>query len=189
MLNYFKKFKKVKILTALFILFILSACTNDIDFVEDEPFVKLTPYLAAEGTIVDHFPKNITVSDNGEVVVFTEDVLDRRGEEVELDAGENPPTIEKEISSEEVKELQDLIKKNKFFSIPEDITDYDVMDGGGSRITVYTTDGERTVGGENTDHEGYLEIRNYIYDLVKDEYSDWVEETEEYLIELNNLDE
>lgn len=59
------------------------------------------------------------------------------------------------------------------------------MDGGGSKITVYGKDQEKTVGGENSNNDKYLEIRKIIFKQVKDEHYDWLEETEDYLFELN----
>ena len=59
------------------------------------------------------------------------------------------------------------------------------MDGDGSRITVYEKERKRTVGGENSGHKEYNEIEDIIFNHVKDEYYDWVKETEDYLFELN----
>lgn len=172
-----------KIMGLIFIM-LLIGCTNEIDFVEEGPFVELELYSASSGTYLDHFPKIITLSKEGDVQVFTEEMVRKSGR-IEMEVGDNPPTIDKEISSKQVEEIKQKIEKNRFFSIPKDVTDYDVMDGEGSRITVYEKERKRTVGGENSSHPGYNEIEDIIFNQVKDEYYDWVKETEDYLFELN----
>lgn len=162
----------------LIISVLLIGCTNKIDFVDEEPFVKLEVYSASSGTYLDHFPKIITVSNDGSVNVFTKDSN-------EMKVGEDAPTIKREISAKEVKAIKQVIEKNRFFSIPEDVTDYDVMDGVGSRITVYAQDEQRKVGGENPSNKRYNAIEEIIFDQVKDEYDDWVNETKDYLFERN----
>lgn len=174
-----------KAIGSLFIIFsLLIGCTNKIDFVDEKPFVKLELYSASEGTYLAHFPKIITVSNDGSVHVFTKERVRKDGR-VEMKVGDDAPTIKKKISAEEVKEIKQVIESNRFFSIPEDVTDYDVMDGGGSRITVYEKEQKRKVGGENSSNEGYNAIEKVIFNHVKDEYYDWVKETKEYLFELN----
>jgi len=182
-----------KIIGLMFIM-LLIGCTNEnefnevesniIEFVEEGPFVKLELYLASSGTYLDHFPKIITISNDGNVRVFTKEMVRADGR-IEMKVGGNPPTIEKKISSKQVEEIKQVIEKNRFSSIPKDVTDYDVMDGDGSRITVYEKERKRTVGGENSGHKEYNEIEDIIFNHVKDEYYDWVKETEDYLFELN----
>lgn len=168
----------------LIFIMLLTACANKIKFVEEGVFVKLELYSASSGTYLDHFPKIITISNNGDVQVFTEEMVRKNGR-IEMEVGDNPPTIEKQISSKQVEEIKRVIEENRFFSIPKDVTDYGVMDGGGSRITVYEKEQERTVGGENSSHQAYNEIEDMIFNHVEDEYDDWVKETEDYLFELN----
>ena len=177
-----------KIIGLMFIM-LLTGCTNEyefneIEFVEEGPFVKLELYSASSGTYLDHFPKIITISKDGNVQVFTKEMVSENGR-IEMEVGDNPPTIEKKISSKQVEEIKQVIKENQFFSIPEDVTHYGVMDGGGSRITVYEKNQQRTVGGENSSHQKYNEIEEIIFNQVKDEYYEWVKQTEDYLFELN----
>jgi len=171
----------------VFITIFLSACGSKIDFVSKGPFIKLQLYSASEGTILDHFPRYITVDHEGEVEVFTENVIDRHGD-VEL-ATEGAPVLKKTISEKEVDQLKQTLEKNKFLSLPEDVTDYRAMDGSGSKITVYLKDDEKKVGGENSDNEEYNEIKKMIYTYVAEEYDDWYDETRAYLAELNEIEE
>lgn len=174
-----------KVLGSVFILFILLVgCTKKVDFVDEGPFVKLELYSASEGTYLDHFPKIMTVSNDGSVHVFTEEVVGP-GDVIEMEVGEDAPTIEKEISPKEVNEIKRVIEENRFLSIPKDVTDYDVMDGSGSSITVYEKGKERRVGGENSNNKNYNAIEESIFSHVRDEYADWERETKEYLSELN----
>src|SRR5690625_7764774 len=72
-----------KIIGLMFIM-LLIGCTNEnefnevesniIEFVEEGPFVKLELYLASSGTYLDHFPKIITISNDGNVRVFTKEM-------------------------------------------------------------------------------------------------------------------
>lgn len=174
--------KAIGLVVIIFILLI--GCTNKIDFAEDEPFVKLELYSASEGSYVDHFPKYITVSNDGSVHVFTKEVVDWTGE-IALKVEDDAPTIQKKISEKNVKEIKQVIEENRFLSIPENVTDYDVMDGSGSRITVYEKNQKRKVGGENSSHKRYNAIEEIIFNQVKDEYDDWKRDTEDYLYKLN----
>lgn len=184
--------KRITLTAMLFMcVFVCMACSkgnpgenDDIHFVDEGPFVKLELYSASEGSYLDHFPKNITVSDDGSVYVFTKEMVDWDGEIV-LKVEDDAPTVQKKISKKEVKEIKQVIEENRFLSIPEDVTDYDVMDGSGSRITVYEKGQERKVGGENSSNQRYNAIEDIIFNQVKDEYKDWVTETKEYLMKLN----
>lgn len=174
-----------KVIGLVFIMFVLLiGCAPKIDFADGDPFVKLELYSASAGTYVDHFPKIITVSNDGSVHVFTKEIVRRNGK-IEMEVGDDAPTIKKEISAKEVKEIKQVIEENRFFSIPEDVTDSSVMDGDGSRITVYEKGKQREVGGENSSHKRYNAIEEIIFNQVKDEYGDWKKETEDYLFELN----
>jgi len=174
-----------KIVGLVFILFVLLVgCTKKVDFVDEGPFVKLELYSASSGTYLDHFPKIMTVSNDGSVHVFTEEVIGFDGI-IEMEVGKDAPTIEKEISAQEVNEIKRVIEENRFFSLPKDVTDYDVMDGSGSRITVYGKDREKKVGGENSDNKHYNAIEDTIFSHVRDEYADWEKETKDYLSKLN----
>lgn len=69
-----------KIVSSLFLLLIfLTGCSNKIDFVEEGPFVQLQLYSTSQGTYLDHFPEIITISSNGEVNLFTEEMVSRSG--------------------------------------------------------------------------------------------------------------
>lgn len=147
-------------------------------------FVKLELYSASAGTYLDHFPKIITVSNDGNLHVFTEEMVGSDGG-IEMEVGEDAPTIEKELSTKELKEIKEVIEENQFFSIPKDVTDYSVQDGDGSRITVYEKGQQRKVGGENSSNKHYNAIEDSIFDHVRDEYADWEKETQDYLKKLN----
>ena len=174
-----------KVIGVLFVMVLfLTACRKNVDFVSEVPFVQLQVYSASSGTYLDHFPKMITISNDGTVALFTEQTVSRTGK-VELRVEDDAPTVEKKISAEKVKEIQEVIEKNGFLSLPTDVTDYDVMDGVGSRITVYEENQETTVGGENSSNEQYNSIEKIIFDQIRGEYKDWVDKTKDYLFELN----
>lgn len=97
---------------------------------------------------------------------------------------EDVPKVEKKIAGEEVEEIKEVIKKISF-SLYRRMSRTMESWMGGSKITVYEKDQEKTVGGENSNNDKYLEIRKIIFKQVKDEYYDWLEETEDYLFELN----
>lgn len=162
------------------------AFIDEMKLLDETFFVKLELYLAAAGTYLDHFPKNITISNNGDIKVYTEEIIDSVGE-VELEVGPDAPVIEKKISSEEVAKIKKEIKRNRFHSLPHNVTDYQVQDGSGSRITLYQEGKVKSVGGDNSNHEQYNAIEKVIFDYVKDEYCDWEKETREYLEKLNEF--
>lgn len=169
----------------VFITLFLSACGNKIDFTSKGRFIQLQLYSASEGTLLDHFPQFITIYHDGTIEMYTENMLDRHGE-VELET-EGAPVAKKTISNKEVDHLKQKLEDKNFLSLDEDLTDYHVMDGGGSRITVYMKDNEKIVGGNNVDNKKYNEIKDIIYAYVEDEYKDWYDETRDYLAELNNI--
>lgn len=170
-------------IVCLLIIIICTSCTSKIDFVEDGPFVEMRLYSASAEYYLDHFPKVITVENDGTIRIFTEEMIDDFGE-VEVDV-EGAPTVEKKLGALEIEDLKETIETNKFLSLPKDVTDYRVMDGSGSKITIYTTNEEKTVGGENSDNEKYNNIQRAIMEHVREEYNSWLEETREYIYELN----
>jgi len=153
----------------------------------DEPFlVKLEFSSGSEGTVLDHFPENIMIDEEGNIKVYTETMYTSSGM-VDLEVGQDAPVIEKKIPSEEVTAIKKAMKKNKFQSLPRDITDYGVEDGSGSSITLYQDGEVKRVGGYNSNNEQYDAIKDLIFAHVKDDYNDWLEETKVYLKELNDL--
>src|SRR5699024_9316138 len=153
----------------------------------DEPFlVKLEFSSGSEGNVLDHFTENIMIDEEGNIKVYTETMYTSSGM-VDLEVGQDAPVIEKKIPSEEVTAIKKAMKKNKFQSLPRDITDYGVEDGSGSSITLYQDGEVKRVGGYNSNNEQYDAIKDLIFAHVKDDYNDWLEETKVYLKELNDL--
>src|SRR5699024_5302652 len=119
-----------KIVSYLYLLLILlTGCSNRIDFVEEGPFVQLQLYSASEGTYLDHFPEIITVSSNGEVNLFTEEMVSRSGR-VDMKVDEDVPKVEKKISAEEVEEIKEVIEINMYFYLPSYLMELGVIDCG-----------------------------------------------------------
>lgn len=163
---------------------LLVGCKQKIEFAEEGPIVKLQLYSASAEYYLDHFPTYITVTNDGVVTLFTEEVVSRNGE-IEISIGEDVPVVEKQISMDELERLKNTIQSNTFFSLDENITDYQTMDGSVSRVTVYAKDKEKTVGGENSVNDRYNAIEESIFTHVKDEYSEWRKKTKEYIYERN----
>src|SRR5690625_3329631 len=103
-----------KIIGLMFIM-LLIGCTNEnefnevesniIEFVEEGPFVKLELYLASLDTYLEHFPKIITISNDGNDRKITKEIV-RANRRIEMKIGGNPPTIEKKISSKQLEEIK-----------------------------------------------------------------------------------
>lgn len=173
-----------KLLIVLMGCLLLVGCKQKIEFVEDGPIVKLQLYSASAEYYLDHFPTYITVTNDGVVTLFTEEVVSQNGE-IEISVGEDVPVVEKQISMDELDQLKTTIQSNTFFSLDENVTDYQTMDGSGSRVTVYNKDKEKTVGGENSVNDKYKAIEQAIFTHVKDEYSEWRKKTKEYIYKRN----
>lgn len=173
----------------LFILLLVAGFGRTIDYVQkkEQPFVQLRLYSASEGTYLDFFPQKITIANNGGVRIFTEDIVDDLGC-VQLETA-GAPMYEGKISGEEVERVKRVIGENNFLSLPEDVTDYDVMDGSGSEVTVYLESGEKKVRGENSSNEQFTKVVESIFESVRYEYKEWYEETRAYLEGLNDMED
>lgn len=171
-------------MASFLLLIMLSSCSNKIDFVEEGVFVKMQLGLASEEDYLEHYPKIITVSNDGTVRLFTEN-KSSRNRVFDLYVGENPPEIVTQITNQEVDDIKNIITESHFFSLDTDLTDYGVMDGSSVNITVYAKDKERKVGGENPNHQGFSNIKDVIFKHVSDDYYDWREETRKYIYEVN----
>lgn len=171
------------LLTLILALFILTSCSETIEF-EEGIFVEMRLGLASEEFYLDHYPRKIAVHDNGTVRLFTEDKKSSSGH-FDIYVGENPPEIVTNISDEEVEEIKQTITKNKFFSLDDDLTDYDVMDGSSIHMIVFAKDKAKQVGGENPNNEKFSNIYDVIFQYVSDDYYDWDSEVREYIYEAN----
>ena len=148
-------------LFAVIIAVFLFGCSHALTFSEeDEPFIEYEygPY----GPDADYnlYSRKIIFYGNGKGEITTP--ID---ESIGID--ENAPhTVEFELEAEEIKALQSEIEKSKFFSLPEDLTDLSVMDGGYKYITVHTTDKSKKVGGGNPDNETLDALAAQIKEMV-----------------------
>lgn len=183
---------KKLIVISLMTVFWLSGCSEKINFVEEGPFVKMIFRSNSEEYYLDHYPGIITVSHDGELRVFTEEVRNLWTDEVEVEIGEDPPTVELQLSENEVKEIKKVITKNDFLSLDENLTDDGVQDGSMTHITVYMEDGEYRVGGANVSDERFRTIYKAIFKHLTDGiYFDWDRDIRKHIYEVNGepLDE
>ena len=139
----------------------LFGCSHALTFSEeDEPFIEYEYGDYGPDLIYNLYSRKIIFYGNGKGEITTS-----INEEMGID--ENAPhTVEFELEDEEIKVLQSELEKNKFFSLPEDLTDLSVMDGGYKYITVHTTDKSKKVGGGNPDNETLDALAAQIKEMV-----------------------
>lgn len=142
-------------------LFFLFGCTSSLTFSEEnEPFIEYEYGNYGPDLIYNLYSTEIILYGDGKGRVRTP-----INEEIGID--ENAPhTVEFELEAEDVESLQSEIEASNFFSLPEDLSEMDVMDGGYEYITVHTIDQSKTAGGSNPDNETINALSEQIMEMV-----------------------
>lgn len=157
----------------------MGGCSKNLDFATDEPFIVVSSSIAGPDIARNFYPTNISLYDNGKLVLHTETT-----EKIVI--GEDAPIVKMQLEENEVDNVKRLIKKNEFWKFKEDVSDDDSVDGSFLYITVNLTDESKTVGGLNPDHPEFNDIADYVRKLVSDDdYRWWNKEIKEYIIETN----
>src|SRR5699024_11324660 len=86
-----------------------------------------------------------------ELRVYTESKND-------LKIRDDAPVFKKQLSEDEVSDVQDVIEEEKFWKLPKDVTTPS-EDGGSSYVTVNLKNDYKKVGGLNPDNDRFLNIR------------------------------
>lgn len=142
-------------------IFILSGCATEVKFPEgDEPFLEYQYGNYGPDLFYNLYTKEITFYTDGQAELSTP--IDN---EIGIDSNA-PHTLLFEIESEEMKKLQTEIIKSDFFSLPEDLTDLDVMDGGYKFLTIHTEEESKKVGGGNPDNETLDYLSDQVIKIV-----------------------
>lgn len=92
----------------------------------------------------------------------------------------NIRTIEKQLTDKELEHFQSIILEN-FWKLNENQrnSDHNLME----TMTVYMTEEEKKIEGEEPDHPRYVKIKESIIDFMdKDEYEKWQNELETFLL-------
>lgn len=153
---------------------------TDYDYADDEPFIITYSSSAGEDITQNMYRTIISIAQNGELRVYTEG---RDSLEIHDDA----PVLKKQLSDDEVKDVQDVIEEQGFWKLPKDVT-APSEDGSFSYVTVNLKDDSKKVGGLNPDNDRYTKIRHSVTSLVDDdEYAEWKEEIGEHIWEHNSL--
>lgn len=142
-------------------IFILSGCATEVKFPEgDESFLEYQYGNYGPDLFYNLYTKEITFYTDGQAELSTP--IDN---EIGIDSNA-PHTLLFEIESEEMKKLQTEIIKSDFFSLPEDLTDLDVMDGGYKFLTIHTEEESKKVGGGNPDNETLDYLSDQVIKIV-----------------------
>ena len=156
----------------------MTGCTAKKNYAEDEPFVIVTSAPAGPDDYRNMFDHNVAVYNDGRLVLYTEQSDD-------LKIQEDVPTLEKQLTEEQVNELKSVIEKNQFQNLKEDVTTPS-EDGTFRYIVVNWTDKSKKVGGLNPDDSRFMEISDATFDLVeKEEYRHWADAVSDYIWEKN----
>ena len=141
----------------------LFGCTNSLTFSEEnEPIIEYEYGDYGSDLIYNLYSTKIIFYGDGQGKITTP-----INEESGIDK-EAPRTIAFELKNKDMKELQSEIEASRFFSLPEDLSDMSVMDGGYKYITVHTVDQSRRVGGSNPDNETINTLSEQIIEKVPD---------------------
>jgi len=156
----------------------LVGCQN-LDFNEEGPFAVYTYHILGPDDYRNMYTTDISVYNDGQVIVTAK-------ESEKLQIGPNAPRIETKVEQENITELKELIETNKLWHSKEDLSDYDSVDGASKYVTIHLKDESKKIGGQNPNDEAFLEVFNYIHQLVdSDDFSNWREEIIEYIYEKN----
>lgn len=165
---------KTSLLFAGLLLFLLlSGCEKEIHFETDAPFITVTQSPAGLIEQERSFKRVMQVDTSGRLKLFAKSVG-------RLTIGSDAPVYEKQLTEEEVNEIQKSLINYDFFKLPEDVsTPSD--DGTFWEVQVLTDEGKRVSGGLNPTNADFAIIADTVWEKVSNEaFHDWVEETAEY---------
>lgn len=150
------------------------------NFATEEPFIVVSSYSAGPDDYRNMYDENIAINDEGHLVLFSTGNND-------LIMGDDAPTLEIQLSDEQVDQVKNTIKKEKFLSIPKDVSTPS-EDGGFIDVTVNLVNKTKKVKGLNPDHERFLAVFQSAWKPIENEdYQRWIEEIEEHIWERNSL--
>lgn len=154
--------RSIKLLMLLFV-FSLTACgrRTQPELAEDV-FIKLSTNSVGVMESYKMCTMNIEIHQNGTVRIYADGFYKWLSDE-------ECPVCMTQITSEETDELKGLIAEYDLYNMREDVGNKDSMDGDKKYLTLYTVDGEHTVGGLNPSNRAFLKIFDYINALVREE--------------------
>lgn len=162
----------------IFIL-LLVACSREMNFQTEGAFVILTIQQAGPDDFRNMFSKNYALDREGILTLYAQ------GDD-RLKVGEDAPVFSKQLTKEEIEEIQKLIQKNRIWQLEEELSNEYSVDGSFIYITIKQTEQAKTVGGLNPDDPGFLEVVDFITGLVNDkEYSTWENAITDYIYNMN----
>jgi len=168
----------------LFIFMILLSalvvgCSTKTNYETDGPFIIFSHSPAGPDEYRNMFARNYSITENGKLTLYTES-------EDRIKIGDDAPVYEAQLQKSEVEKLKQLIEKNKFWNLQEDVSDDNSVDGSFLSITVNLTDQSKTVGGLNPNDSKFTEIADYIFNLIDvEDYRQWEEEIMNYIFKMN----
>lgn len=173
--------KSLKLVLFIVILLLLTSCSAKTNYATDEPFIIVKYSPAGPDDYRNLYSHNYSIADDGTLMLYTE----TGGERSRLIIGEDVPVYEMELDQAKVEKVKQIIEENKFWKLEEDLTTPS-EDGAFYYITVNLTDRSKKVGGLNPDHPHFIEIQNYVFDLVdREDARVWKEEIEAHIEQMN----
>jgi len=158
---------------------LIASCSQKKNYDTEGPFIVVTSSPGGEEEYREFFPRNFSVYDNGQLVLHTEPTDN-------IKVGNNAPIYETELNKEEVEKIKKLIGENNFWRFREDLSDDNSLDASYIYITVNLTDESKTVGGLNPNFPNFLELADYVFDLVSDkDYRLWYKEITDHIHKIN----
>lgn len=138
----------MRILYTMVFSILLVGCTASIVFpAGDTAFIEYEYGDYGPDLMYNLYPETITLFSNGQGNISTP--VDK-----EIGIDQNAPhTVSFEIGEDAVQSLQDTLEERRFFSLSEDLSEMEVMDGGYEYLTVFTEDKQHTIGGNNPNNE------------------------------------
>lgn len=162
----------------IFFIGFTASCSQKTNYATDGPFVVFTYSPAGPDEFRNMYSRNYALYENGKLILYTEP-------ENKLKIGDNAPVSESQLTSDEVAEAKQLIEQNKFWKFKEDVST-ESQDGVFLYLTVNLTDESKTVGGLNPSEPKFIEITDYISNLVtKEERKAWNKEIKDHIYKMN----
>ncbi len=172
--------KRINVFIFIILFFgLIIGCIPKTNYETGRPFIIFSYTPAGPDEYRNMFTRNYSITENGKLALYTES-------EDRIEIGDDAPVYKAQLQKDEVEKLKQLIEKNKFWTLKEDLSDNNSVDGSFLNITVNLTDQSKTVGGLNPYDSGFKEIADYVFDLIDyEDYIQWDSEITDYIFKTN----
>ena len=154
---------------------LLVGCSDSIAFPEDDQVFMERESSPAYGYKLEFYPVHILLYGDGRGRITTP-----INEALYINE-EAPHTVDFQVDLEDLESLKKNIENSNFFSLEEDLSNHNSMDGGYTYLTIYTKEGEKRVGGLNPDDKTLEDLSRKMTDLLPEGlYQSYTNDLDQY---------